>query len=308
MLYDQGSSAFREDGLVNAEPFFGVLDGVSAPYNKWNPAYKYGTLTGGELTARLVEETFVVSPNHRNLILPNGDGEANVSVMEALMVASAHLGKIHRQHGFDLGKANTLPGATFAIAKVDNDVIEVVQGGDCFAIWVDKSGRFGNTKNQVRLHDHEMNDTIVRLQLEIAAERGVDFISAGEVVQGEITDEMWRRFFDILNEARRQDVNNPESHRGYSLINGQLGVKNSWSVHMLPRNEIALVLLISDGMAPWGMMKDSTDELVSQAVLEAYKKGGLVEILRAARHVEDETKIKYTKHQEATALAIEFEN
>ena len=57
-LYDQGSALFREDGLIVSYPFFGVLDGVSAPFSSKYPMQKFGGLSGGEFVARAVERFF----------------------------------------------------------------------------------------------------------------------------------------------------------------------------------------------------------------------------------------------------------
>ena len=56
-------------------------------------------------------------------------------------------------------RANKLAGATFAIAWLNQDYVEIVQAGDCFALFVEKDGSIGITRNQVRYHDGEMNDT-----------------------------------------------------------------------------------------------------------------------------------------------------
>ena len=55
MIYDQGEAKFREDGLFVADPYFGVLDGVSAPYGPKVPMRKFGELSGGEYVARVIE-------------------------------------------------------------------------------------------------------------------------------------------------------------------------------------------------------------------------------------------------------------
>lgn len=55
-IYDQGSAPYREDWLFLCDPFFGVLDGVSAPYSKKYSPRMFNGMSGGEMASRVIEK------------------------------------------------------------------------------------------------------------------------------------------------------------------------------------------------------------------------------------------------------------
>ncbi len=295
-LYDQGSAQYREDGLFIADPFCGVLDGVSAPFGPKHPIRKFNGLSGGEFVARSVEQFFSTATP-----------ESYLSAFMAISQANNFVRNLQEKAGVEI-KADKLAGATFAIALLNQDYVEVIQAGDCFALWVMKNGLIDITKNQVRLHDTEMQSTILKLQREVAHKLyGIQLEKATVEQRNIIRGEMWNRFFSILSEARIQDVNRLDSPRCYGLLNGQPELLDATFRICFNRNEIQAILLFSDGMVPWEAMKEMADEEVAEKVLADYREGGLPHLLRIARGIENRVKmVNYTDSAEATAIAIEF--
>ena len=304
-LYDQGSFARREDGKFLCDPFLGVLDGVSAPYS---PAYpqkmfplKGGVeLSGGEFVSRFTEYYFLSKAADR-IRMKNSNVE---EIMEKISCAAAY---ILNWYGVQ-GDAGESPGVTFAIAEIGNNYVDVVQAGDCFALWELENGLFGITRNQVRNHDTAMNSEIERIQWEVARELfGVALEDASEEQHGKIRGEMWNRFCLALKEARRQDANNPESPRCYGLLNGDSRLAEVMFKKTFLRSELRIILLFSDGMVPWEVMKDKSDVEVAEQVYADYKKGGLPYMLQVARGIERRVaNVNYVDSAEATAIALDF--
>ncbi len=297
-LYDQGSAPYREDGLFLAEPLFGVLDGVSAPYALAGPARKFQGMSGGEFVARTVEQCFVYlrSPKNpsalRDLVL-----EVNQEVRRQQQAAGVPF------------NAGELAGAAFAVARVGGGYVEVVQAGDCFALWAMKDGSVGITRNQVRAHDTVMNAEIEHIQRKVASELfGVVLEEATPEERSQIRGEMWNRFSPRLKEARRQDVNSPASPRGYGFMNGDPRLKEMMVFLTIPRSELRALLLFSDGMVPWEAMKGMTDEEIAHRVYTDYLEGGLAHLLRIARGIECRVaNVNYMDSAEATAIALNFD-
>jgi len=293
-LYDQGSSKVREDGLFVEDPFFGVLDATSAPFSPQNPPMLFGGLTGGEMVARTVERSLRSARPSHNLIT-------------AIAHANKKLSDAFALFGLQHATVDRSPGTCFAFAKVDADKIEIVQAGDCYAIWVNNLGEIQLTPNQVRLHDAEMNARIEAIMIETAREMSIDLMSCTAEERGRVRQEMWNRFFPILSEARRRDINNPQSRSGYGFLNGQPEAAQMWQSITLPRSETAFLLLCTDGMIPWEAMKTLSDQKIAESLCQLSKTGGLAEILTTARTIEDTSNKKtYLDFAEATAIAIQF--
>lgn len=298
-LYDKGSAPYVEDGLFLCDPFYGVVDGVSAPYGPKHPLKLTDGKSGGELVARTIEQ-YVQNRPQKDLKLP--------TLEQLTLEVDYNLETIQDIHHLPTGE---LSGATFAFAKVGERHVEIVQGGDCFALWKLHDGTVGITKNQVRLHDTAMNAEILRTQREVAKELfGVSLEEATQEQRGKIRGEMWNRFYFTLKEARNQDANNPASPRRYTLLNGQLLQKSEepiWFSTQLPRDQVQLLLLFSDGLIPWQVMGGMSDEQIARKVLTDYERGGLKYLLEVARGIEKcLAAVNYTDAAEATAIALQF--
>ena len=57
-IYDQGTAERQEDGFFVNPPFFGVVDGFSAPYSPQNPLTLFEDKSGGEVVRRIILRAF----------------------------------------------------------------------------------------------------------------------------------------------------------------------------------------------------------------------------------------------------------
>lgn len=287
-LYDQGSSKYREDGMIVGTTLFGVLDGVSEPYGPKYPLQLVNGYSSGEVIVREAERSMML-----------GEGEMNLKQNLA--------NTIRRVARLDF---SIMSGATFAFANINDGKLEIAQGGDCFVVLLMKDGAVFVTKNQVRAHDVKMNGEIERLMVEIAKERGFDSLESvpDEKTTNEIRGEMWNRFCLTLRKERVKDMNRPESSdAAYGLLNGDNNLLRTAVFKNFEISEVSVVLLFSDGMIPWNLMKSSNDQKIGEGALRLFQRSGLAGLLSSARGEEGKNlKSSYTNFAEATAIAIEF--
>lgn len=294
-LYHPGSARHEEDGHFSESPFFGVLDGVSEPHSPDHPARLFNGLSSGAMMARMTEG--LAKSFHPDMSLDD--------VTDLLL---ERFKQKLEEHNFPLHDPGAIPGYTFAFAKVGDHEVETIQAGDCFALYELRDGTVLMNPNQVRLHDTEMNDIILRIQREVAWDLfEIELEAASREQKGKITGEMWNRFRPILVTARRKDVNNPKSRRQYGILNGQKELKDFLFRRVVSRDDLKTLILFTDGMVPWEAMKGMSDETVGREVLANYHKGGLPYQLAIARGIEKKVaNVNYTDSAEATAVAIEF--
>jgi hypothetical protein len=171
-----------------------------------------------------------------------------------------------------------------------------------------KSGKLVVSPNQVRAHDTEMNAHIERIQREVAQEMfGLALEDVPQEKRGQVRNEMWDRFYPILLEARRKNVNRLESPQGYGLLNSQHELLDLMWKRTFRHDEVATLLLFSDGIVPWSVMKSTDDEEIGRIVLAEFKRRGLAGLLLSARGIEEQTVgTSYINQAEATAIALVF--
>jgi hypothetical protein len=307
VIYDQGSSHFREDGFVLTKNIFGVLDGVSAPYSPNHPPKKFfNGLSGGEMIVRLVEEFFsgtAILGKYGAIDMPSNISKERL-LEEIVAVNQLILEETEIALGTDIS-IGELPGATFAFAQVEK-YITVVQGGDCMAVIELRSGDIVVTPNQVRGHDQEMNSKIEQIQRKIACDLfKLPLEEIPEDKRSQVRNRMWDIMYEVLVKARNEDVNNPKSPRGYALLNGQPQLRKMMWKRVFPAREVKNILLFSGGIVPWSIMAKKDDNEIGQEVLKEFKSKGLAGLLISARHTEEKNaSVNYTNQAEATAIAL----
>ncbi len=294
-LYSQGSAPYREDGLVATRNLFGVLDGVSAPYAPKYPIKKFNGMSGGEMVSRLCERICHIQPDMNLQLLIHLLNEA--------------VGNEQQFGGVSRDDAGELAGATFAFAQIEEQMITVLQTGDCLAVIEIKSGELVVTPNQVRHHDEQMTAQIEYIQRQVAQDLfGMLPEKVPEDKRGKVRDEMLNRFYETLQSARREAVNKPGRQQGYGLLNGQpelqyfLWEKSFW------HNGVSTIILLSDGIVPWTIMRSAHDEAIGHIVFNEFRNNGLAGLLLRARGIEAQNAdTAYLDHAaEATAVAIQF--
>lgn len=293
VLFDCGSSKKQEDGYFVNHPFYGVLDGASAPHSKTSPLTLFDGLTGGEMAVRTVETVF-------------RSASTNDAPDRLILKAGRKIGRVQIERGIP-SESDRLAGTTFAIAKIGKDVLEIVQAGDCFVLWKTIGGELEITKNQLAHHDWMLREEITRLMQEIARERGLNLENLDDEQRNEIREEMWIRFLPLLHEARRKHANNPLSPHGYGILNGDPRIRGLLQKFTLRSQETELVILFSDGMIPFHLIQPDQETQIAETFYRSWQKGGLDEILRVAREREEESKRgSHVDHAEATAIAIQL--
>lgn len=200
-----------------------------------------------------------------------------------------------------------LPGATFAIAKIGEEEIEIIQAGDCFALWA-KGDEIEATPNQTRGHDNEFKGLIERLQRQIAKEKyKIELEEATPEQSKIIREEMWLEFRPEWQKGRARDINNPSSPQCYGLLNGQVELKQAWIRKIIPRNKLSNLLLFTDGMVPYETYKEKNDMEIVREIYATYRRGGLHESLRIVRLTEEKFRaVAWTDAAEAAAVAVDF--
>lgn len=282
-LYDQGTAREREDMLICREyDGFGglnliaaVLDGVSGLYTPESGPRLFRGLTGGQVVCNIAS----------NIIESAPPGETLNSVFRRL---NNEIMDLILEHGIPMERSDIIPGAAFAATRIRDGKIEIIQGADCFAVWLCRDGTIGATPNQVFAHDREMRKVMADLMEKHASDR----------------NKAWEEFAPTLSQARLARVNK-EGEYGYALLNGQKNVSLCWQEFNLSQDQIDLLLLFSDGLVHF---EDTENPLsLGRMVVNLYQQGSLPRILERTRRIEEKEKEKsHIDHSEATAIAIEF--
>lgn len=275
-LYDQGSALVAEDGMIYLPPFyFGVTDGITGVYLPNEGPQLFEGRTGGQLASHTISYVF-------------GDVAAKHSLEDFLRRANCILnGDVTKLYGLSLEATELLPSAAFVVASINNSTIEILQAGDCLAIWQMKDGTLGGTSNKTYNYEKELLRIIAELMEKHQRDR----------------QKMWEEFRPILIEKRRANINTKEG--GFALLNGQPEFEEFWQKFTLPRSEIHFLVLFSDGLVPFEWTENVFG--VAGEIIRLYSKGGLCSVLKATRQIAEEKKSSsHEDYPEATAIAIEF--
>ena len=281
-LFDQGTAKDAEDmfwmraeGGANKQRVIAVVaDGVSGLYlPEDGPRLFYGR-TGGQMVCDAI----------RNAISSAGTGG---SIDSLLTMANIRVWESVLHHKLDMQRSDLLPGAAFAIVRIDEEKIDIVQGADCIVVWQKRNGTVNATKNQVFDHDSRLQGVVARLMAEHHGNR----------------QEVWREFTPILSELRLRNVNR-RIQNGYAMLNGQEGVLSCRRRVTLSRRTTRRLIISSDGLVPLSDTQDN--KFLARIVMKLFAKGGLPFILARTREIEEKEKeTSHIDNAEATAIAIE---
>ncbi|MBI3046057.1 MAG: hypothetical protein HYY86_00720 [Candidatus Harrisonbacteria bacterium] len=274
-LYDSGTAKILEDRLVFHPPFFGVLDGVSGLYDPAVGPRLFGGKSGGQKAVEIVDEVFTQA----------NDSDELIAVVKK---ANARLREFSESQGIDMNRADLLPGMAFAFVKIGEDGIQILQGGDCYAVWEKTNGEIGATSNQNILNEEECINIINNIIKKYHGDR----------------NRAWLEYMPISAKLRIERVNKNLDKKAV-VLNGQSGAENSWYKTTLPLKELKTLLLFTDGMIEFAESRNA-DEM-GKVILGAYHRQGLVGMLSRIREIESKrTHMTHIAQAEATALAIEF--
>lgn len=270
-LHIQGSAEVSEDGVIFSNPnFLGVVDGLSSAY----PPKKYQKLfhgmTGGQFVANFIVCEF-------NKIYVGG-------LADSLEKANVSLAFVLSDKDYNLEDSGLLPGACFAIIHLRKKEIDIIQGGDCLAVWEKKDGEKSGTKNQVFDYEKDIKEEIIKLMEKHARDR----IKARQ------------DFISFLAERRRKNFN-----KEFAIFNGQQSFKEHWQRITLKKEEIKRMILFTDGFVDYSWTEDPDD--LAKRLTEYYKTSGLSGILSKTREANHANRfLSFEDYPEATAIAVEF--
>src|SRR3989338_627253 len=276
-IYDSGTAKFLEDRIVLQPPFFGVLDGVSGLYNPTIGPRLFEGKSGGQMAVEIVQEVF-----------------AHAAVSDELITvvkkANAMLRKFSESQEIGMDRADLLPGMMFIFAKIAENEVEIIQGGDCYAVWEKINGEIGATPNQNFLDEEEK----IR-----------KFNNIIKKFRGNL-EKSWAEYMPLSAKLRIERVNK-NSQKRLVILNGQPEAENSWYKIILSQRELRTLLLFTDGMIEFDESRNIGE--MSKTVIGAYHRQCLAGMLSRIREIESQrTSATYIKYAEATALSIELVN
>lgn len=280
MIYDQGTAKNQEDGRIDNFPFLGVVDAFSAPYTTKKGQISFSGLSGGEMIKEKILREFYTA-------------KSNDSLEELIESVNNKIAKIVHSYKIPIEQSDQLPAACFAIIKMKSDhkgnYIDIIQAGDCFAIFVAESGQIFSLKNQARLHEFREQKIIDRLLKTYNGNQ----------------EKMWNDFYPLLKKSRLRDINK-NTDAGYAVLNGQKDFSKYYKREKVDSSNLDFVIIGTDGLISpelfWSEEFDLAEKIVS-----IYKKEGLEGILEKTRKSESKGERGYTRHCEATGMAIKFE-
>lgn len=260
-----------EDGLLYCFPLFAVADGVSGVYypgGKRETPQDFDGLTGGQKAVELLFQAL-----NYDLHEP----------LEGRIRCANHLiGTENLRRGILLKEPENLASTVFVAAEEREGMVEIVQMGDCMAVWEDTTGDIGFTENLCFEEDTQRRERIAQLMKKHQSDR----------------EEMWREFGPWLVESRRGTTNEV-----YGVLNGQSKANNFIRTIQIPTP--SLLILFTDGLVNYDLTGKPKE--LAYTVLSQYKEKGLNGILESTRGEEEKKKAEsHVDHEEASAIAVEF--
>ena len=274
--YGQGTATRKEDAAAARKPLFAAFDGVS---NVNSPDTGPRLIDGrslGQIIGDIAKEVFERPWQQGSDSLEGRLLTANQEIRDKLCAA-----------GLDLSRPDTTGGATFATAAVGRNEVDILQGGDSFAIWEMENGITGAVTNQLYQIDSMGGLIIAYLMRHFKGDR----------------TEMWKVYGPQFMAPRiREFANKPG---GYALLNGDPAIKKHWQFRSLRRVQLKTLLLFTDGLIP--KEQTASPAVLIPWVLSRFKEGGIEKIKADAWDLEEAEKATtHEDHPEYTALALEF--
>jgi len=268
---------YPEDDFFSAPPFFGVIDGHSEPYWPGKPRKNFSQwpgqiVTGGQMTANMIKDAFSLN------------AKMELSLDSLARCANSNICIENRKIGLDTEDAGAVPGASFIIVKISLDgKIEIVQSGDCLAVWRFRNKNIGFTENPVYESEMERLATIDYFHRKHKGNQA----------------KLWKEFGPLLV-IRKQGAANIE----YPVLNGTSMAPDTLIKYRLPELPETMIIF-TDGCVDC----KATNVMASVAndMLDTYLEEGLKAVFEAAKIKEQMDKPKHTVGGQAEKTAIVFE-
>ncbi len=271
-LYDPGSAEPLEDRLVEAAPFFGVFDGVSGLYHPSVGWRSFDGKSGGQHVVDIAEHEM------KNALAVD-------SAEDVLKRVNTSVSQFVQAHG--LNESHDIPGTAFAVAKVTDKGVEVVQGGDAFAVWQCRDGTVGATANPNYTNESRLLEVVRSFMEKNHGDKAM----------------MWNEYFPTLKEAKK--LANKEG--GYVVLNGDPQGEVFWQKKSFAPDELKTLLLVTDGLVAFEETKEEV--AMAHTLLATYAKDGVSGLLARVRDTEKTGGEKrHISQAEATVLVIDFTN
>jgi hypothetical protein len=231
-FYDPGTpDRKQEDGVItNAFPDFGVIDAFSEPHSPAHPPreFEYDQTQGQWLRSIIVDSIQYWS--RRKASLSRTIKHINEGVLQ-----TKYTSEITPE------KEVFYSGLSFLIGKIDQNIVEIVQGGDCTAVVLLKSG---DTKVIWGKKFHPV---------EVDLRRKIAEIMRSPEVSGD-RGKMWDKFYPYLCWSRRERGNSK-----YPVLDGRPGLMDLVEITSIPLDQIQTIVCSTDGMVPWDENPDWQD-------------------------------------------------
>lgn len=275
VLQRQGSARDLEDGLVICPPHtLGVFDGYSFYHPVQGPPRIDG-LTQGMLATRYAVSTFADSRPEEEL--PAVLGKANDRIWRRARAA-----------GLSLEELEHLPGAAFAVCKEIGERVDLVTASDAGAVWQNRDGTFGGTKNQAFAYEKEVERCYAAFMTEAGGDRNA----------------VWTRWLPIRAQMIRK-FQNRHIEGGFAALTGQAEGEELFQKVDLMRDELRLIILYTDGCVSH---EDTEDPVaLAQKLIGLYEKGGLVAVYKEAMEAAAKKRnVSHVDSPEASAIVASF--
>lgn len=240
-------------------------DAVSGFHSPSNPNrifdYNGTRLTGGQVVSRILQEVFANPPDHESL-------------GELLVIINQRIDMFLSMQGIGQDRPDDRPATDVAAARITDQTIEMIQVGDCFAAWLMNDGTICGTDNQAQTFDQMLGPIRQRLK-----EQGAN---------------VWDAIEPDFRRGRHLYTNKPRGEGGYSTLNGQPEASQIWDHRELPRDQVKLLLLFTDGLVRDEHIWDSPAR--ARHLIETYQQGGWRAVVdNKDRHI-----------NEGSGVAVEF--
>jgi hypothetical protein len=198
--------------------------------------------------------------------------------------------------GATLKDTHTLPASTATLVQIipDRGVVCLSHAGDSFCIFFFTNG---HSKFITTDRNRDCDNKMFQLMEKISKEKN---ITPSDARQDEIVKQ-------ALLDMRQDTYNRPDG-AGQGIINGSPHAEQYMQDVEFSLNSIQAILLGTDGLIPPGW--DEQDEEDRGKLLAAIKKGGLEEVIRIKKEIEDNDPdryiIRYKHSDDATGILIEM--